>query len=133
MQKEKAIVTPEWLTNSAKEGRLMSCGDYAAVQDLHEEITHDCPDRSHQQYVHVDSGFEPLRPNSAGSRSESQFASDLGFDHKSRYACCRASPLVCPNQALVDEIDIVRRSRDLEGNNRSALSYERAISVGTRD
>ncbi|TFK87051.1 Nucleotidyltransferase [Polyporus arcularius HHB13444] len=51
------------------------------------------------------------------------------LDYMSRYACQRASPLVCPNQALVRELDIIRRSRDLEGEARSALSYERAVSI----
>ena len=47
----------------------------------------------------------------------------------SRYACQRASPLVCPNQALVRELDVIRRSRALEGEERSSLSYQRAASV----
>ena len=50
-------------------------------------------------------------------------------NHMSRYACQRASPLVCPNQELVREFDIMYRSRALEGEERSGLSYERAISV----
>lgn len=48
---------------------------------------------------------------------------------RSRYACQRASPLICPNQALAVELDIIRRSRALEGEERSALSYARAISA----
>ncbi|KAH9856763.1 Nucleotidyltransferase [Lenzites betulinus] len=51
------------------------------------------------------------------------------LDYTSRYSCQRASPLVCPNQALAGELDIVRQSRALEGEERSALSYQRAISV----
>ena len=51
------------------------------------------------------------------------------LNYMSRYACQRASPLVCPNQALVRELDIIRRSRALEGEQRSALSYQRATSV----
>ncbi|KAI0333302.1 Nucleotidyltransferase [Cubamyces sp. BRFM 1775] len=51
------------------------------------------------------------------------------LDYTSRYACQRASPLVCPNQDLVRELDIIRQSRALEGEERSALSYQRAISV----
>ncbi|KAI0644908.1 Nucleotidyltransferase [Trametes meyenii] len=51
------------------------------------------------------------------------------LDHTSRYACQRASPLVCPNQDLVRELDIIRQSRILEGEDRSALSYQRALSV----
>ncbi|OCH93467.1 Nucleotidyltransferase [Obba rivulosa] len=51
------------------------------------------------------------------------------LDYKSRFACQRASPLVCPNQALAEELNIICKSRALEGEARSALSYERAISV----
>ena len=55
--------------------------------------------------------------------------SKLSLSHTSRYSCCRASPLVCPNQGLVAELDVIRRSRSLEGEERSALSYQRAIAV----
>ncbi|GJE94629.1 Nucleotidyltransferase [Phanerochaete sordida] len=49
--------------------------------------------------------------------------------YNAKYACQRASPLVCPNQALAVELDIIKRSRALESEERSALSYSRAISV----
>lgn len=39
------------------------------------------------------------------------------------------SPLICPNQTLVNELSVIRRSRELEGEERSALSYSRAIAV----
>ena len=51
------------------------------------------------------------------------------LNYKSRFACQRASPLVCPNQELVRELDVIRQSRALEGEARSALSYQRALSV----
>ena len=51
------------------------------------------------------------------------------LSYTSRYACHRASPLVCPNQDLVRALDTIRQSRALEGEERSALSYERAASV----
>ncbi|KAI0800345.1 Nucleotidyltransferase [Fomes fomentarius] len=51
------------------------------------------------------------------------------LDYTSRYACQRPSPLVCPNQALVRELDIIRQSRMLECEERSALSYQRALTV----
>ena len=47
---------------------------------------------------------------------------------KSRYACQRASPLICPNQSLAEELNIIKRSRALEGEETSALSYSRAIA-----
>lgn len=45
------------------------------------------------------------------------------------YCAQRASPLICPNQKLVQALDIIRRSRELEGEARSALSYMRAIAA----
>ena len=51
------------------------------------------------------------------------------LSHTSRYACQRASPLVCLNQDLVRALDTIRQSRMLEGEDRSALSYERAASI----
>ncbi|KZV73954.1 Nucleotidyltransferase [Peniophora sp. CONT] len=60
-----------------------------------------------------------------------------------RFSCQRAAPLECVNQELSDTLEIIRRSRLLEGEERSALSYGRAIAViksfpkkitdGTRD
>ena len=51
------------------------------------------------------------------------------LSYTSRYACQRASPLVCPNEGLTKELSIIKQSRTLEGEERSALSYSRAISV----
>lgn len=51
------------------------------------------------------------------------------LQYSARLACARASPLVCVNQALVSELDIIRSARTLEGEARSALSYSRAIAV----
>ena len=52
------------------------------------------------------------------------------LDYKARYACQRASPLICPNQALAAELGILRLHRHLEGKGINALAYERAIAVG---
>jgi hypothetical protein len=47
-----------------------------------------------------------------------------------KLACQRESPLSCPNQELVEQIDVVRRARELDLTWQSALSYARAIAVG---
>ena len=47
-----------------------------------------------------------------------------------KFACQRESPLVCPNQELIEQIDVIRRARELDINWQSALSYARAIAVG---
>lgn len=46
-----------------------------------------------------------------------------------QYCVQRASPLICPNQGLVEALDVIRHSRELEGEARSALSYSRAIAA----
>ncbi|KZV99651.1 Nucleotidyltransferase [Exidia glandulosa HHB12029] len=51
------------------------------------------------------------------------------FPPTSRFSVQRLHPLVCPNQALIKELAIIRRARELEGEDRSALSYMRAISA----
>ena len=45
-------------------------------------------------------------------------------------ACQRESPLVCLNQELVEQIEVIRRARELDTDWRGALGYARAIAVG---
>ncbi|KZO98779.1 Nucleotidyltransferase [Calocera viscosa TUFC12733] len=47
----------------------------------------------------------------------------------SRYACKRRTPLYTPNEPLLTALAVIMRSRELEGEDRSALSYARGISV----
>ncbi|OSX61678.1 hypothetical protein POSPLADRAFT_1145446 [Postia placenta MAD-698-R-SB12] len=111
LAKAKAVVNPQWLRESAKAGKPLPCGDYAALQDL----------RTPNTQIDIPSNLLPPDPS---------FPTDIAkLDYASRYACQRPSPLVCPNQSLAKELDIMRRSRALEGEERSALSYARAISV----
>jgi hypothetical protein len=145
-QKDRAIVTPQWLLDSAQQGKPLPCGDYVALHDLQDETEHNCPDTD----CHCRSGSESHSPppNELSSLSESALpkssksaqprdsvaaaeydVSKLSLSHTARYSCCRASPLICPNQGLVAELDVIRRSRSLEGEERSALSYQRAIAV----
>ncbi|ETW74868.1 hypothetical protein HETIRDRAFT_447115 [Heterobasidion irregulare TC 32-1] len=51
------------------------------------------------------------------------------LDSDACFSCLRASPLVCANQGLCEQLDAMRRARELEGEERSALSYRRAVSV----
>jgi hypothetical protein len=81
----------------------------------------------------------PLRPRSRAAHISpappafllppSKPPTPVELDHTAHFCCSRASPLVCPNQSLCAEFDVLRRSRVLEGNERSALSYARAIAV----
>ena len=51
------------------------------------------------------------------------------LSHRAKLACQRESPLICPNQELVEQIDVLRCARELDMDWRSALSYARAIAV----
>lgn len=51
------------------------------------------------------------------------------LDHLAQYSCLRASPLGCVNQKLAEELNVMRKWRELEGEERSALSYQKAIAV----
>ena len=47
-----------------------------------------------------------------------------------KLSCQRESPLICINQDLVEQVDVLKRARELDLNWQSALSYARAIAVG---
>ena len=125
-------MTPSWLRDSVKSGRPLPCRNYTAVHDLEDGTSQHCPDAGQNT------------PSSSSLHSSSQEKENSwwterdgpvditevkSLSHKARYSCLRPSPLVCLNQRLVNEIDIIRRSRHFEGEERSMLSYSRAISV----
>ncbi|KAH7883222.1 hypothetical protein F5I97DRAFT_1903328 [Phlebopus sp. FC_14] len=133
LAKAKAIVTPDWLINSVQSGTLLPCGDYTALHELHEETAEQCPGKSGNVMAatEIPESFdvnEPL-PQSEDTEALPNPADVAALQNTSRYCCQRSSPLVCPNQDLVRELDIVRRCRSLEGEERSMLSYSRAIAT----
>jgi DNA polymerase mu len=130
-QKEKAIVTPQWLIDSVKHGRALPYSDYAALNDLHDETAHNRPDTDGGESI-------PSSPHPVPSSSRHPISAPISspvlpknskLSHKARFCCARASPLVCPNQELAEQFDIVRRSRALESEDISALTYARAVAV----
>ncbi|EIW53973.1 Nucleotidyltransferase [Trametes versicolor FP-101664 SS1] len=157
----KAVVAPRWLRDSIEHGSALPCGDYVAIEDLHETTVKNCPDCNCKPCACADSSASALSPSSSPKRArhlpspptspstsrhdtskqpvsipahllppDPPNVTDLEkLNYMSLYACQRASPLVCPNQDLARELDIIRQSRALEGEDRSALSYQRAISV----
>ncbi|KAF7428757.1 hypothetical protein PC9H_007989 [Pleurotus ostreatus] len=114
LAKRRAIVSPQWIKDSVAKEQLMPCGDYAAIQELHDETVHNCPD--------------PKGCDECSGTSQPEVAPS-SLSYKARYACQRASPLVCANQSLAKEIDILKRARELEGEAMSALAYERAVAT----
>jgi hypothetical protein len=143
-QKEKAIVTPQWLLDSVQHGKPPPYVDYVALHDFHHATVDNYPDRrgsgsdsqSPSRIPQNSSEATPAKSSTDIEHPDSDSlaeydTSNLKLPHTARYSCCRASPLVCPNQGLVRELDVIRRSRSLEGEERSALSYQRAIAVRT--
>ncbi|KAH7911389.1 hypothetical protein BJ138DRAFT_1085723 [Hygrophoropsis aurantiaca] len=133
LAKTKAIVTPEWLRDSVQSGTPMPCGDYAALRDLHDETVEHCPDKSERNDSdppNTRSSEMPSISSEPSNPAGSPYPTDLKhLTYTSRYCCARASPLVSQNQDLVNKLDIIRRCRHLEGEERSMLSYSRAIAV----
>ncbi|KAF9071631.1 hypothetical protein BDP27DRAFT_1218834 [Rhodocollybia butyracea] len=118
--KQKAIVTPQWLRDSFESKQLLPCGEYAALRELYEETIQNCPEDS-QISASNDQDFPPKAIPS------SRKGAGICYNH--HYSCMRYSPLICPNQKLVEKLAILRRHREVEGLDIQALGYERAISV----
>ncbi|KAG6850855.1 hypothetical protein H0H93_007473 [Arthromyces matolae] len=119
LAKQKAIVTPDWLHDSVAQQQMLPWRDYTALDELQEETEKSTSIRSpKQESVLGPSGVE------IPSTDPKVFS-----NHTARYACQRASPLVCPNQKLVVELGVLRMHRDFEGKAANALSYDRAISI----
>lgn len=107
------------------------CGRYAALSELHDETVKHCPDADEEK---EDKRGAPHSQVSAYSPRPKAPAVKPTHPHvienwRSRYACTRASPLLCVNQALAAELGVLGRSRELEGLGINALSYERSVAV----
>ncbi|KAJ6497660.1 hypothetical protein C8R45DRAFT_822634 [Mycena sanguinolenta] len=126
LAKEKAIVTPEWLRDSVQQRTILPCGDYAALRELKETTIQSCPDSDDD--TDQERGGSCVDSLACQSQSK-QLAEHAKAHYTSHYACLRPCPMVCPNPGLVQQLGIIRRSRELEGKDISALSYERSISV----
>ena len=109
----------------------MPYGEYAALNDLHDKTTRNFPDTDASESV-------PSSPPPSSSSSRHPLSPAVPavvvtekskLSYKARHSCARASPLVCPNQELAEQFDVVRRSRALEGEDISALTYARAVAV----
>ncbi|KDR75668.1 hypothetical protein GALMADRAFT_248274 [Galerina marginata CBS 339.88] len=131
--KQKAIVTPDWLRESVKQDKCVECGNYAALSELHDETVQNCPEEKSTQ--DTDDSLTSLADESFSSpprRSTPVFQPTNPRVYNNwtlRYACQRASPLVCVNQALAEELGVLGRSRELEGLAINALSYERSVAI----
>ncbi|KIJ45736.1 hypothetical protein M422DRAFT_29810 [Sphaerobolus stellatus SS14] len=94
--KEKAVVTPAWITQSVANKRRLACGDYAAVCSLEECTKENCPDHSPKwQSARESSSPVPTTPRN--------------LSYLARFAVQRASPLICPNQGLLEQLAVIHR------------------------
>ncbi|KAH9485502.1 DNA-directed DNA/RNA polymerase mu [Psilocybe cubensis] len=131
LARQKCIVTPEWIYDSVKQGKPVQCGCYAAISELHDETVEHCPDSEEGKddtrgtLHHQISVYSPRHEEQAVKPTHPRVIENW----RSKYACTRASPLVCVNQTLVAELGVLGRSRELEGMGINALSYERAVAI----
>lgn len=127
-------MTPDWLRDSVARGSPLPCADYAALPDLRQADEKLGPHTPHCNSPPTRSQ-SPLRAASTDGIPPAYLLHppvpppEVKLDHTAHLCCSRPSPLVCPNQPLCDALDVLRRGRALESNERSALSYGRAIAV----
>lgn len=135
-------MTPDWLRDSVAQGSPLPCADYAALPDLKkEDEKRPSSSKSESRFSSSLHGSPSTRPQSPPRAAHTDVTppafllpppippSAVELDHTAHLCCSRASPLVCVNQPLCAALDVLRRSRALESNERSALSYARAIAV----
>ena len=104
-QDEKPIVTPAWLEESIEEGERQPYDQYQALYVRRDDSVH---------------GEEPVT-SAQGDLSPT-----------AKFACQRESPLVCPNQELVEQLNVLKLCAELDVNPREThLAYARAIAVGS--
>ncbi|KAI0035458.1 hypothetical protein K488DRAFT_43216 [Vararia minispora EC-137] len=118
----KAVVRPDWLEQSVERATALPCAPFAALRSLRDATAAHCPFApSHLPAPDLPPYLRPPSPPPAFTAS--------ALTPFEKLSCKRACPLVCPTQDLVEYLDVIRRSRELEGQDKSALSYARAIGV----
>ena len=130
-------MTPDWLRDSVAQSCSLPYADYAALPELREdEKRPSSKSESRFASLHGSLRTRSQSPPRAGAVTPPAFLLPppvpppaVELDHTARLCCSRASPLICVNQPLCAALDVLRRSRALESNERSALSYARAIAV----
>ena len=79
--------------------------------------------------------FSTYAPAAGPSRSPkapktvSKAKPTLEGDYAKLLSVYRRTPLICPNQALCEELAVIMKARFLEGETIKELSYSRAIAV----
>lgn len=150
-QQTKDVVSPAWLRDSAKQRVRLSAQLYPAIRTNMRPFSVSASPALTRKRKAAPSptASPPADPTPKAPRTVSPKATPPPptppptppppslppsplldrFPPTSRFAVQRLHPLVCPNQVLIKQLAVVRRSRELEGEDRSALSYSRAISA----
>jgi len=117
-QDRKPIVKPEWLERSINEGKRQPYSRYQALYVKQDRVTDDATTLG-------DHGDDLADKEEVTTSAQADLSPDA------KYTCQRESPLVCQNQELVEQIDVIRRAREFDTKWQNALSYGRAIAVGS--
>ncbi len=128
LQRQKAIVTPPWLHRSIQNKHPAECGAFAAIRELLGETVENCPANEACAPDQNDDSPVVERPTYPEPKVK-QTDPRVFKNWAAKYACQRASPLVCVNQALAMELNVLAKSRELEGLSMNALSYEKTVGV----
>ncbi|KZT61982.1 Nucleotidyltransferase [Calocera cornea HHB12733] len=141
------VLSTQWLEDSAALGEGRPCEEYLALKGLRPASRAGTPalTTSAPSTAPSTPAPEPVSPKPANAkppppapgtsgRTTNDEEIPLNFTTpwplpNSRYACKRRTPLYTPNEELLRSLAVIMRSRELEGEDRSALSYARGISV----
>ncbi|KAG9119569.1 hypothetical protein FRC07_005353, partial [Ceratobasidium sp. 392] len=117
----KHIVSPQWLRACVEQDKLLPFSQFETIK-AERRISASGPSIS----ISNSATFSTHAPVAASSRSKAVVPEG---DHTHPLSTHRRSPLVCPNQALCEQLAIIMKSRFLDGEVNNELSYSRAIAV----
>ena len=124
-------MTPDWVLQSVKQQKHLPFDEFLAIEGV---TPNRIPMEPHgaplPQVIQIEDSDESEHP-SQPTVTTPRLPPNPHFVPASMptYCVLRHSPLVCANQELVMQLAAIRRARELDGDNRGALSYARAIAV----
>ncbi|KAG9119524.1 hypothetical protein FRC07_005413 [Ceratobasidium sp. 392] len=117
----KHIVSPQWLRACVEQDKLLPFSQFETIKS-ERRVSAPGPSAS----ISNSAAFSTHAPVAAPSRSKAAVPKG---DHTHPLSTHRRSPLVCPNQALCEQLATIMKSRSLEGEVNKELSYSRAIAA----
>ncbi|KAG8815000.1 hypothetical protein FRC17_000901 [Serendipita sp. 399] len=117
---ERPVVSPSWLKESAAANKLQDCNEHLAIEYLKPPVSLPKPRGHGHKLQGTGSKLSPI-----------ELSDEENFNpaSMSRYCVERQTPLVCPNNDLVAQLAIVKRSRWLDGEDVKALAHSRTIAA----